>query len=115
MRSLHKDNIKITSLIAGGLLVGGGLVVKGGYVSYKVFENAKEMKDLDKKMSEKFEMIAKEMKDLERFIVSNIFNIQTGMISVLASSNNLRHDEIKDAFRLEKQKDVTVKSNGDNQ
>jgi len=177
--ALHKDNIKIASLISGALIVGSGLVLQGGFVSYKVLENAKEMKDLEIKIGEKFEMNtkemkdleikigekiemnakenakemkdleikigekfemiakenakemkdleikigekfemnakenAKEMKDLERVIVSQFSNLQTAMISVMASSSNRRPDEIMDALRHEKQNDVTSNSNGD--
>ena len=56
---------------------------------------------------------AKEMKDLERVIVSQFSNLQTAMISVMASSSNRRPDEIMDALRHEKQNDVTSNSNGD--
>ena len=143
--ALHKDNIKITSLISGALFVGSGLVLQGGFVSYKVLENAKELKDLEIKIGEKFEMNAKEnakemkdleikiakemkdleikigekfemnakenakeMKDLERVIVSQFSNLQTAMISVMASSSNRRPDEI-----AEKHNNVTSNSNGD--
>jgi len=75
------------------------------------------MKDLEIKIGEKFEMNAKEnakeMKDLQRVIVSQFSNLQTAMISVMASSSNRRPDEIMDALRHEKQNDVTSNSNGD--
>ena len=115
---LHKDNIKIVSLISGALIVGSGLVLQGGFVSYKVLENAKAMKDLEIKIGEKLEINAKEnakaMKDLERVIVSQFLNLQTAMISVMASSSNRRPDEIVDALRHDKNSDVTSNSNGDN-
>ena len=75
MKLFHKDNIKVATLIDGGLIVDGGLVVEGGFVLYKVLENAKDMKDLEIKIGKKFEMNAKEnakeIKDLERVIVSH--------------------------------------------
>jgi tRNA A37 threonylcarbamoyltransferase TsaD len=131
MRSaLHKDSIKIASLLSGGLIIGGVMVIQSGFVSYKVLENAKEMKDLEIRIGEKFDKNAKEMKDLEirigekfekntkenakemkdleRVIVSQFSNLQTAMISVMASSSNRRPDEI-----AEKHNNVTSNSNGD--
>ena len=63
--SFHKDNIKIASLLSGALIIGGGMVIQSGFVSYKVLENAKEMKDLEIRIAEKFDMNAKEMNYLE--------------------------------------------------
>ena len=116
--ALHKDNIKIASLISGALIVGSGLVLQGGLISYKVLENAKELRDLEIKIGEKFEMNAKEnakeLRDLERVIVSQISNLQTAMTSVMASSSNRRPDEIVISLRREKHNNVTSNSKGDN-
>ena len=122
--ALHKDNIKIATLIGGGLIVGGGLVVEGSFVLYKVIENAKELKELEirifKEMKEnanenakETKELAKEMRELERVIVSQFSNLQTAMISVLASPSTRRPDEIVDALRREKQSDVTSNSKRD--
>ena len=115
--ALHKDNIKIATLIGGGLIVGGSLVVEGSFVLYKVIENAKELKELEirifKEMKENANENAKEMRELERVIVSQFSNLQTAMISVLASPSTRRSDEIVDALRREKQSDVTSNSKRD--
>ena len=119
--ALHKDNIKIANLIGGGLIVGGGLVVEGSFVLYKVIENAKELKELEitifkemkenakenakatKELAKEMRELEKEMRELERVIVSQFSNLQTAMISVLASPSTRRPDEIVDALRREKQ------------
>ena len=65
-------------------------------------ENAKEMKDLEVKMKELEVNTGKEIKDSERVIVFHFCNLQTAVISVLASSSNRRPDEIADSLRREK-------------
>jgi len=129
--ALHKDNIKLTTLIAGGLIVGGGLVVENSFVLYKVLENTKDMKALEAKietnakenakdmkaLEAKIETNAKEsakdIKALERVIVSQYSNFQTAMISVLASSSNQRPVKIVKSLGSKKSPDLTSMSNGD--
>ena len=68
----HKDNIKIATLIGGGLIVGGGLVVEGGFVLFKVMENAKEIIKISEKLNGLKIKIGKEVKDSEVVIVNQI-------------------------------------------
>jgi hypothetical protein len=62
----------------------------------KFVMNAKEIQNLETKMDEKFVMNAKEnskeIRDLERAIVSQIFNLQSSMMTVLSSPPNRRPD-----------------------
>ena len=57
--AFHMDNIKVATLIGAGLIVSGGLVVQGSFVVYKVLENAKELKELEIRIFDKFESNAK--------------------------------------------------------
>ena len=111
--ALHKDNIKLTTLIAGGLIVGGGLVVENSFVLYKVLENTKDMKALEAKIETNAKESAKDIKALERVIVSQISDLQRAMISVLASSSDQRPVKIVKSLGSKKSPDLTSKSNGD--
>ena len=73
----------------------------------------KEMKENAKEHAKETKELVKEMRELERVIVSQFSNLQTAMISVLASPSTRRPAEIVDALRREKQSDATSNSKRD--
>jgi hypothetical protein len=109
--ALHRDNIKIISLVGGGLLLGGGLVAESTYILYNVLqnakdvkqyakENAKDLRDIEIKMAKELREVTKEVREVERVIVNQIANLQVAMISALLSSPNRHPDEfVNDAMQ----------------
>lgn len=117
--ALHKDNIKVSSLIGATIALGATLIAEGVFVLYKVFDlektsntNTIALKDLEmrigKELRSNAKENAKELKDLERVIVFQFSNLQRDI------SSNRKPDEITAAaLRRENQIDKSSHTEGD--